>query len=87
MNPSHTHSQNNIEIQMNDQTAQGAYSNLAIINHAQAEFIMDFIFMQPNSNKGKGLSRIIMSPQNAKKFYLALRENIQKYENQYKPID
>lgn len=78
--------QKNIEIQMNEMVAQGVYSNLAILNHAQSEFVLDFIFMQPGTPKGKALSRVIMNPENAKKFMLALQENIQKYESQFGTI-
>lgn len=70
----------NIEIQLSEETAQGQYSNLAILNHTESEFVLDFAFLQPNAPKGKILSRVILTPEHAKKFLLALDDNIKKYE-------
>lgn len=70
----------NIEIQLNEDTAQGVYSNLSIINHTDFEFVLDFVYLQPNVSKGKVLSRVILTPQNAKRFLLAMQDNVNKYE-------
>ncbi|MBL8993425.1 MAG: DUF3467 domain-containing protein [Spirochaetia bacterium] len=70
----------NIEIQLSEETAQGQYSNLAILNHTESEFVLDFVFLQPNTPKGKILSRVILTPEHAKKFHLALEDNLKKYE-------
>lgn len=73
----------NIEIQLSEETAQGDYSNLAIINHSESEFVLDFVFLQPNVPKGKIHSRIIMTPDHAKRFQLALEDNLKKFENKF----
>lgn len=76
----------NIEIQLGDDCAQGVYSNLAIINHSSSDIIVDYVFLQPNAPKGKVMSRVIMSAENAKRFALALQDNIQKYESKFGEI-
>lgn len=75
-----------IEIQTDEQTAQGIYTNLAGITHSETEFIFDFLFMQPNQPKAKLRARIISSPIHTKRFLMALKENIRKYEERFGPI-
>ena len=72
-----------LEIEMDDQMAQGVYINLAGVAHSESEFIMDFLFIQPNKPKAKLRSRIISSPAHAKRFMLALADNIRKYEERF----
>ncbi len=72
--------QNQINIELSDETAEGIYSNLAIITHSNAEFIIDFVKMMPGVPKAKVKSRIILTPQHAKRLMGALRDNIQKFE-------
>jgi hypothetical protein len=77
-----TEEQNRIqlEIDMDDETAQGVYANLAGVAHGPGEFIMDFLFMQPSQPKAKLRARVISSPAHTKRFLAALSENIRKYE-------
>jgi hypothetical protein len=75
-----------LNIELNEETAQGIYSNLAIITHSPAEFVVDFIRMMPGVPKAKVQSRIILTPQHAKRLMQALRENITKYESVHGPI-
>ena len=70
-----------INIELDEATAEGTYSNLAIINHSVSEFIVDFISMMPGARKAKVKSRIILTPQHAKRLQKALSENIQRFEN------
>ncbi len=72
--------ENQLNIELNEEMAEGVYSNLAIITHSHAEFVTDFIQMMPGMPKAKVRSRVIMSPLNAKRLMHALSENIQKYE-------
>jgi hypothetical protein len=72
--------ENQITIELNEETATGIYSNLAIITHSNAEFVCDFVQMLPGMPKAQVKSRIIMSPGNAKRLMRALIDNIQKYE-------
>lgn len=69
--------QNQINIELSDETAEGIYSNLAIITHSNAEFIIDFVKMMPGVPKAKVKSRIILTPQHAKRLMGALREYCQ----------
>lgn len=71
---------NQINIELSDEMAEGTYSNLAIITHSQSEFIVDFIKMMPGVPKAKVKSRIILTPQHAKRLYKALQDNIAKFE-------
>jgi hypothetical protein len=79
--------QNEMNIELSEDLATGVYSNLAIITHSPAEVVCDFIQIMPGMPKGKVRSRVIMTPQNAKRFLQALNENIQKYEQNFGIID
>lgn len=72
--------ENQINIELSEDVASGIYSNLAIITHSNAEFVCDFVQMLPGLPKAKVKSRVIMTPQNAKRLMKALIENVQKYE-------
>ena len=75
--------QNQLNIELNEEVAEGIYANLAIITHSHSEFVVDFIRVMPNVPKAKVQSRIIMTPQHAKRLMNALRENIGKFEQAY----
>ena len=77
---------NQINIELTDEVAEGIYSNLAIITHSPSEFIIDFVKMMPGSPKAKVKSRIILTPQHAKRLYKALAENLNKYESTFGSI-
>lgn len=72
--------QQQINIELSDEIGEGIYSNLAIITHSPSEFIVDFVKMMPGVPKAKVKSRIILTPQHAKRLYKALKENVTKYE-------
>ena len=77
-----------IQLQLDDATANGAYVNMAMINHNETEFTVDFIYIQPQTPpKAMVRARIINSPKHMKRFLLALQENIAKYEQQFGKID
>ena len=78
--------QNKINIELSDEVAEGTYSNLAIITHSHAEFIIDFVKLMPGTPKAKVKSRIILTPEHAKRLYKALHDNIRKFESQHGPI-
>ena len=69
-----------IDIHLSEEVAQGVYSNLAIITHSHAEFILDFVSLMPGLPKGTVRLRIILTPQNAKRLLFALQDNVQKFE-------
>lgn len=75
--------QNQVNIELTEEIAEGIYSNLAVITHSPGEFVCDFIQMMPGVPKGKVKSRIIMTPQNAKRFMKAMIDNVQKYEQAF----
>lgn len=76
-----------LNIEISEETAEGIYSNLAIISHSHAEFVVDFIRMMPNVPKAKVKARIILTPQHARRLLLAMKDNIQRYEAQFGPIE
>jgi len=78
--------QGQINIELSDDVAEGIYSNLAIITHSQAEFIVDFVKLMPGVPKAKVKSRIILTPEHAKRLYKALQDNIRKFESVNGPI-
>ena len=69
-----------INIELDQEVAEGIYSNLAVINHSVSEFIVDFVSLMPGSPKAKVKSRIILSPQHAKRLKTALEDNINRIE-------
>ncbi len=73
-------------IEITKETAAGNYSNLALITHSNSEFIFDFARVLPGYPKAQVVSRIIMTPEHAKRLLLALRDNIGKYESQHGEI-
>ncbi|MEN9393818.1 MAG: hypothetical protein RL362_39 [Bacteroidota bacterium] len=75
-----------ISIELTEENAQGKYSNLAVITHSPAEFIVDFISMMPGLPKAKVVSRIILTPQHAKRLHRALQDNLSKFEAQHGKI-
>lgn len=78
--------QGQINIELGEKEAEGNYSNLAIISHSGAEFIIDFTRILPGVPKAKVHSRIIMTPQHSKMFLNAMKDNIERYEAQYGEI-
>ncbi|NLV18772.1 MAG: DUF3467 domain-containing protein [Bacteroidetes bacterium] len=73
--------QNQISIELNEEVAQGVYSNLAVITHSASEFVIDFVRIMPGIPKAQVKSRIILTPEHAKRLLAALQDNITKYEN------
>jgi hypothetical protein len=69
-----------INIELDEKTAEGTYSNLAIINHSSSEFVVDFVAVMPGVPKAKVKSRIVLTPQHAKRLLKALGENIHRFE-------
>lgn len=78
--------QNQLNIELPEDIAEGIYSNLAIISHSHSEFVIDFIRMVPSVPKAKVKSRIILTPSHAKRLMKALSDNITKYEAQHGAI-
>ncbi|MEW6557565.1 MAG: DUF3467 domain-containing protein [Elusimicrobiota bacterium] len=75
-----------VQIEIDDTTAQGIYTNLAFITHNETEFTLDFIYVQPQQPKAKLRARIISSPIHTKKFLQALMDNLRKYEDKFGEI-
>ena len=78
--------QHQLNIELSEKEGEGIYSNLAIITHSTAEFVIDFTRILPGVPKAKVFSRIIMTPQHAKLLAAALKDNIQKYESKFGEI-
>ncbi|MBR5434729.1 MAG: DUF3467 domain-containing protein [Bacteroidales bacterium] len=78
--------QQQLSIDLPAEVADGIYSNLAVISHSNSEFILDFVRVMPGTPKAKVMSRVILTPEHAKKLLGALQDNIQKYEQNFGPI-
>lgn len=76
-----------LNIELNDDIAQGVYSNLAIISHSPSEFVLDFIRIMPGMPKAQVKSRIILTAEHAKRLLMALQDNIIKYEQHFGEIE
>lgn len=79
--------QHQLNIELSEEIAQGTYSNLAIITHSPSEFVIDFVRVMPGIPKANVKSRIILTPEHAKRLMLALQENILKFESLHGPIN
>ena len=77
---------NQINIELKEEVAQGTYSNLAIITHSTSEFVIDFVRIMPGLPKADVKSRIILTPEHAKRLLLALKDNISKFESSHGTI-
>jgi hypothetical protein len=75
-----------INIELTEEIAEGIYSNLAMIAHSNSEFVIDFIRLMPGVPKAKVKSRIVITPEHAKRLLAALKDNIEKYETAFGPI-
>ncbi len=75
-----------LNIELTEETADGTYANLAIITHSFAEFIIDYVNVMPNVPKAKVKSRIVMTPPHAKRLMKALIDNVKRFEAQHGPI-
>src|SRR5258708_29538049 len=72
--------ENQLNIELSEEIAEGVYSNLAIITHSNSEFVLDFIRVMPGVPKAKVKSRIILTPEHAKRLLSAIEDNIEKFE-------
>ncbi|MDQ3051881.1 MAG: DUF3467 domain-containing protein [Bacteroidota bacterium] len=69
-----------LNIELTEEMAEGIYSNLAIITHSNSEFVIDFVKVMPGVPKAKVKSRIVLTPQHAKRLLSAIADNISKFE-------
>lgn len=86
MNDNNNKQQNQLQIELPQEVAQGQYANLAIISHSRSEFILDFARMMPGVPKAQVKSRVVLAPEHAKRLLAALQENIVRYEREFGPI-
>ncbi len=77
---------NQINIELDEEVAQGTYSNLAVITHSNTEFVIDFVRIVPGTPKAKVKSRIILTPEHAKRLMFALQDNLSKFESMHGKI-
>jgi hypothetical protein len=76
-----------IQVDIDDGTAQGAYSNLVLLNHNDNEFVLDFAYVQPATARARVRARIISSPRHAKRLLHALEMNVRRYEERFGRIE
>lgn len=79
--------QNQLDIELSEEIAEGIYSNLAVITHSNSEFIIDFVKILPGIPKGKVKSRIILTPQHAKRLLGALADNMKRFEDNFGEVE
>lgn len=77
---------NQIQIELKEEVAQGTYSNLAIITHSSSEFVLDFVRVMPGVPKAEVKSRVILTPEHAKRLLKALEDNVKKFEKVHGPV-
>jgi len=72
-----------LQIQLDESVADGNYVNMALVNHTETEFTLDFIYVQPQQPKAKVRSRVITNPKHMKRLILAMQDNVAKYESKF----
>ena len=75
-----------LQIQLDDNIADGQYINMALVNHTETEFTIDFIYVQPQQPKARVRSRIITNPKHMKRLLIAMQDNVTKFEAKFGPI-
>jgi hypothetical protein len=76
-----------VEIKLDEETAQGVYANLAVVNHNDSEFVIDFVFVQPQAPQAKVRSRVVTSPRHVKRLIQALEDNLKTYEKSFGTVN
>jgi hypothetical protein len=76
-----------LQIQLDDEVANGHYINMALVNHTETEFTIDFIYVQPQQPKAKVRSRIITNPKHMKRLLAAMQDNVAKFEAKFGAIE
>jgi hypothetical protein len=76
-----------LQIQLDDDIAQGMYINMAMVNHNETEFTMDFIFVQPQQPKAKVRTRVITSPRHMKRLIMAMQDNMRRFEEKFGKVE
>jgi hypothetical protein len=76
-----------LQIQLDDDVAQGIYSNLVLINHSENEFVLDFAFFAPGTTRAKVRVRILSTPRHTKRLVKALEKNLERFEERFGEID
>ncbi len=76
-----------LQLQIDEDIAQGVYANLVVINHAENEFVLDFSFVQPTNGRAKVRARVISSPRHTKRLLNALQKNVERYEERFGLIE
>lgn len=76
-----------IQVQLDEETAQGTYANLVLINHTDNEFLLDFAFVQPANARAKVFTRVISSPKHTKRLLMALQHNVKRFEERFGTIE
>jgi Protein of unknown function (DUF3467) len=76
-----------LQIQLDDDVANGHYVNMALVNHTETEFTLDFIYVQPQQPRARVRSRIITNPKHMKRLLLAMQDNVAKFESRFGAIE
>ena len=76
-----------LQVQLDEDIAQGVYSNLVLVNHTENEFVLDFAFIQPSNGRARVRTRVISSPRHTKRLLAALQKNLERYEERYGRIE
>jgi Protein of unknown function (DUF3467) len=76
-----------LQVQVDEDVAQGVYANLVLLNHTENEFVLDFAFIQPSNGRAKVRARVVSSPRHTKRLLLALQKNLERYEERFGRIE
>ncbi|HVO20734.1 MAG TPA: DUF3467 domain-containing protein [Anaeromyxobacter sp.] len=76
-----------LQVDLDPQTAQGVFVNMAMVNHTETEFTLDLVYVQPQAPKATVRARVITTPKHMKRLLFAIEDNLQKYEARFGPVE
>ena len=76
-----------LQIEIDPVTANGAFVNMAMVNHTETEFMLDLVYVQPQAPKATVRARVITTPKHMKRLLHAIQDNVEKYEARFGKLD
>jgi hypothetical protein len=76
-----------LQIEIDPVTANGAFINMAMVNHTDTEFTLDLVYVQPQQPRAAVRARAITTPKHMKRLMLAIQDNLRRYEERFGAIE
>jgi hypothetical protein len=76
-----------VQIEIDPVTANGVFVNFAMVNHSDAEFTLDLLYLHPEAPRATVRARAILTPKHMKRLVAAMQENLGRYETAFGTVD